>query len=274
MSIIKPLKNTGEYVVNDINIYPSYVEIIIENEKYVINKNSYLNYYLYKGKAISLEELNSIMEDASNKQAIDYLNKILIKKIYSKSEIINKLKTKGYSYNQSEKIFEMIVSSGIYDSDLYLNEYISSCLYKGYSYSLISSNLLKEGYLLKEIDKAYKSHIDEKIDMNEYIFNICEKHKDYSLLKLKSKIFEKLKILGYTNTEITLLLEEFNKKYTKYLYELRLKEEEKIEKELKKAVLKYKNLTGYAFKSKCISYVLSKGFTYDTIINVYERSYK
>lgn len=276
MYMKKPLKNTGNHVLENISINSKEVTLTIDSTDYTISLSSYLNYYLYKDKSLTQEEISSIQKDAYFKKGIDYLSYLVNYKLYSPSILKSKLYSKGFSNEEVDYLFSHAIRTNTYSLDTYLQQAMSSFLQKGYSYSKILQTLLKEGFNQEDIFNSYNRHLADKLDFDIYIRSLFEKYKGNSFNSMKEKIYNKFYLLGYSKSEFEEIFSKFISNNEELIDKTNESESKKLENELVKIYNRYVNTISdsYKLKNKCISSLLSKGYKYEMIVDAYKRCIK
>ena len=260
MSTIKPSETT--YKIEDSYLKNKECHLLINNEEYIITISDYTEYLFYKGKEITLKDIELISSLAKEFAYKKYLSRILANKRYTIYEISNKLKKKFLlSKKDIDKLLDSYINSKILDDKAYAIDYIESNSHKYGRKRLlselkkkgISENILNSQEILNSIDDTIDEEVIIKLEKRyrSLPFNKrCEKIKEilYKRGFITSEI-NKIKIIDTAKNDSSLLIKEAKKCYNAIA-------SKKVDKEKMKSL----------FTTK----LLRKGFSYEEIIKLKE----
>lgn len=228
--------------------------VLSNNETLIIDEDVYTDYFLYVGKELDNNILNEIKEKQSLNKYKQYCFNILNKKSYSKKTIIEKLKNKGLTDQNIDKIVTYFISLNLINDDNYLEDLIISLENKTYGYyyilKKIKENDLNENYQYDENK--------EKEKIKKVLPNLIKKYNKYSFNKMKNSIYNSLSLMGYKDDII---------KNTLLYLEKDEHENEKLKNEFIKITYKLDKNEIILKKDKIIKKLLMHGFNYSDIIN-------
>lgn len=272
MSTIKQSKNTGNIFIKEIEINSSKIILHLSNqEKILLSSSNFVNYYLYKNKQLEENEYLKLKQESKDFEILNYLYKLINYKPYSKKQLKDKLKTKyEISDIKFEEIITKLIENNQYDPSIFLNEYVTKLIQKGYSKSKIIKELETHNYLEEEILQVLNLKENE-YNLENLINELIRKNSSKNIFSIKQSITRKLIELGYSNQDINNYLQQYfylNDEVNK-LNDL---EANKLKNELIKTYNYYKdrNLDEYALKNKCIIKLVSKGYKIDDIKKEYK----
>lgn len=268
-------KSNSTYTILEITPHDNYVVLLIDDKTYKISTNAYLEDYYYPDKVLSEEELNKIIEAESLYQVTSYVSKIINYKRYTYFELKEKI-SHIYDINEKEiyTVLSPYIQSGIINDKSYAIEYAETKI-ESYSKQYILSKLKEKGiedkYLFSQEMKEIFERENDGIDFQIKKLNQSKKNKPVN--ERKKYIYSYLLSKGYSREPVKRKIETF---YSSLSSEEKEKERENTSILLKKELHKCYNLLvtkkydAKTIKSKLISKLLSKGFSYDEIISAIE----
>ena len=249
--IIK-LKDNKYKIEIDGNYIITYDNVILEND------------LLYK-KSIDSKLYKRIIDDTKYYDTYNKIVKYIMKRKRSEKEVREYLLKQNINEFDSEKIINKLKSINLINDIEFCKSYINDKLYL----SKCGINKIKTDLLLNDIPLDIINDCLNNVDctlVNERLKGIIIKkinsNKKYSKEYLRKKILNDMINLGYDREEILLIINENLCSDDSILN----KDFEKIYNKLSK---KY---SGYELKNKVINRLLSKGFTYDDINSLIEKT--
>lgn len=240
----------------------AYLLTLENNEKIILHTNTILKYELLINKEIPPYLLNEILASDNKEKAYLVALKYLQIKMRSIKELKNHLK--GYPDDLVSEIVKRLCNEGYLNDLNYTKSYINDKVYLNYwGPQRIKNNLLRE-----EIDESVIVNELEKVNIetwqdnarkivNKKLKTINKGSKKMVLLK----IMQELRSLGYDEDIISYSLSniEFN-------------DEKNLEKDLLSLKKKYeKEGIDKSKRIKIISKLVSKGYSYEDIISLYDK---
>jgi len=225
-------------------------KVIFDNEELTLYEDIILKYDLLIKKEISIDDLDSIIEENNDYEAYNLALNYIEVKMRNRKELYTYLNNKGFDKQLINKTISKIEKLGLLDKNAYIKAYINDKVnltldgpYK------IRKSLLDLDFNEKDID-SYLSTFDNNI-WKEKLEKLVNKKK--SIMKNKSyymfvqKMKNDLYNMGYESEMIDNCLE--NIKY----------ESDALKHDYEKAKKKYSDNT------KLINYLLRKGYSYEEI---------
>lgn len=245
------------------------VEITIDEEKYFLNIDDYLNDYYYPGKELSQEEILILEKKSQNKKAKDYLLYLISYKRYTKKELEMRLKKKyNLKKEDLDQLILPLIENEIIQDKQYAIDYCESKIELGYGKNKIYDDLKRKGIskeILFELNPLFENERDvlpsliEKMDHSKSSLTI-EKRKEAITVSLIRR--------GYDIDTTRRYIEKY---YSFFDEEKKMKEEEQRSVLLKKEAAKcynslsHKNWPNEKIKDSFIKKMMTKGFRYDEV---------
>ena len=222
----------------------------------IINEDSFTNDYYYVGKEITKKEYIKLVETEKDEQYLKYAIKICSNRLYTKKEIINKLKSKGAELKSIDRIVKKLEEYRFINDSEYIKEYKYYHESKGEGKEKILHSLRELGIkesLLKTLNFPIEN---ELIKAKSIVENIAKKHIRKSSSKQKEAIISTLIRKGYSYDIAHLAFESLN-------------QVEQEENEIEKCKRAYQSLKsrGANYQS-IINKLIFRGFKYETIKKV------
>lgn len=258
------LNKDGEQIIS---IFIGKKKVIVKFSSFKMNIpfDVYTSLYLYEGKLLTNEEINSIEEMIKNDKYNQYAKKLVFSHLYSEKQIKDKLLAKGCDLDSSKKIVATLKEAHLLDDKTYLENAVSTYLNKGYGRKRIMKLLLEKGLKEDDIINALPSIEDEYARANKLLDKLEKKYSSINYASKKKKIYSSLLRNGYDHQVALKVLE--NIKANDYETELNL-----LRKDYKKQFLKnFKKCNNLELaKSKTLNYLLGKGYLFKDIKYVEE----
>lgn len=260
------LERNGNYLIEDIKFLKKYIVLVIDGEGTKISESTYSHFYLYKGRNLSQEELDEILEYERKAKIKEYMFSLVTRGLYSEKQIKNKLIKKKIAKKDTDELIKEFKEKGYINDDLFLNEKIEILERKKYGKNKIISALIEDGINKEKIlqyDFPFEREKALKV-LEKYMLS----HKDYNLNQMKQGAYNHLLSHGFENDDASFVL---NKKMANYDVD----ESKLIKKAFEKYVLLHHlDLNDVKDKEKVVSYLMRKGYHYDDISVVIRRNIK
>lgn len=186
------------------------VNVFCDGEySFSISKNGVVDFYLYKDKEITQDEINEIVEKDSVNKGFAYACDYLLNK--TTNEVKNKLKEKGYEDKYIEIIIEKLKYYDYLNDKRYIEYYIKErAIPNNWGTQKIKNNLYKKGLDMKLINEVI-NEIEELNDNKERINALINKklktlYNETDDRKKKEKISRFLISRGYNWNEFSDIL--------------------------------------------------------------------
>lgn len=161
-----------------------------------LNKESAILFGIKVGTQVNEEKLKSAAFDSDVKSAFDKACTLLSSRSYTKKEILDKMRQKGYDENASQAAIKKLEEYGYINDSAYAREYVRC--YQNLSKMAVKNKLLAKGVakdIINEVlaDKNTESEFQSAVvEANKY----C-RGKDKSKPDFKQKLFASLARKGF-----------------------------------------------------------------------------
>ncbi len=135
MKIVNITKNKNNYIITFDN-----------KESLILDEELFTDYYFYVEKEIEIEEFKKIKKESNLIKEKKYLVNLLSKKIYSKNEIIFKLKNKQLLEEDINYLITYLENRNLLNEERYFNEYVEILNLKNYGYYKIKEKINQKGF--------------------------------------------------------------------------------------------------------------------------------
>lgn len=256
------LEEKNGRVIIDVVFGKKGIEILLDNnDKINISSSTYSDYYLYKGKELSIKELGLIKKANEISKLKQYVTDLLIRKMYSRQEIINKLRKKQANEETINLIVNDLKQKNLINDAKYRDILVEEYNYKNYGINKIKHCLLEKG-IEKNLVEQVKVNIDEelrKADNSLKEFIKARNNKSYS--KLKESSYNYLITKGFQIDVVSETLSNMSS------YASVENDKSILQKALEKYVIMHRiDLSDIEAKEKIIKRYKSKGFSFNLII--------
>ena len=236
---------------------PGFYQLITNHEKFTITDDIIVQYNLTKDKELSNEELEVLKKDnEKDKMFLKVCNYIAFQ-MRSEHEIYMYL----IKYDVAEKDINDIIKR-LKSLQLIDDKMLASCILES-----TINNLKGPGVFIQKVkqrklkidcqDFIYKSDVEEKV-IDKVILKNKDKKTNLPIKKQQEQLYAKLIRDGFSHDLIV-------HKIKNIVFEDN--SEQTLTKELEKLISKYHNQDFKDVKSKIISSLMQKGFSYSDIIN-------
>ncbi|MGM9973498.1 MAG: recombination regulator RecX [Clostridiaceae bacterium] len=172
---------------NRINVY------IDDEYKFACDEEIVYRYKLNKGKKVDVKELEDIAEEDNFIKGKNYAFRIIEKSYKTKSQVIDKLMSRGYDENNINKIMSLLEEYNLIDDNVYVKAYIKDNLSKQGKMKLLYN--LKSKGIKEDIIQSELKNIDD-ISLEEAAYSAAEK----KYLQLKKRETDSFKITQKLST--------------------------------------------------------------------------
>lgn len=258
-----PYEKDGNLITN-IKINKNTVSLYINKEKFVLDKNTFSSFYLYKGKNLSKKEVKEIKDNIALEKTNKYLLSLLNKKMYTEYELRKKLYQKNLNKYDVDKLISSFKEKGLINDKEYVNSYIEHSKGKKIGYYKIIESLKEKG-IKEEILKDIVIPFNVELEKATSLLKVLEKkYQKYPYSSKCNEIYSYLLSKGYQN-EIASIVSNKIKRDTKVDNSLLSREIRKTYDRLNK---KYQ---GYELKKRIIKSLIAKGYEYKEILKEMEK---
>lgn len=259
-------ENSGKFIeitkikVKDEKVLVEYKEDE-QNKKVKIMYKTFEN-HCFKEGTMRLSEFLFILKSDYQNEIRKYIINLMVKKPYSKKDVIDKCNNKFCEYPKDLiiDVIEDLEDEKIIDDKEYVLtylEYFNNAYYgKYYIMNYFKGKNIKPSIL----DKLEFSNEDEETKAKKYFELIKNKYVSSNFIKQKKKIYEAMLRRGFDNEIINSTLSSLNIDKDK--------EKKLLLKDYKKAKEKYQKLEDFERKDKIISSLVNKGYRYGEIIDL------
>lgn len=166
------------------------VNIFADEEFYAsCSKYCCIKYDLKAGMNIDEAQIEGVISEDNYGKGKDYALRVIERGMKSKKELCDKLKLKGYSGEDIERIISFMSEYGYIDDEMYAKYYIES--YKNSKSKLIIKHSLINKGIDQDIIEKYLSSIEDETEKAKAKSLAVKK---YNLLKGKEKIVIRKKL--------------------------------------------------------------------------------
>lgn len=231
-------------------------KIIFDNTELTLYEDIILKYNLLIKKEIDEYLLDEIINENSFYEAYDLSLSCIEVKLRTKKEIEDYLNRKGFDNKYIEYAIEKLDKLGLLNDKLYVKSYVNDKI-----------NLTLDGpYKIK--NNLINLNIDESV-IDDYLNNIDESIWNGKIDKIINKKSSSMNNKSYYMFINKLKNDLYNLGYNKELIDNKLSnikyESNALEKDMNKAIKKYND------KNKIINYLIRKGYSYEEIIQEYNK---
>ena len=155
------------------------------------------------GKELSEKDIRNLLMDSEFGKARDYALGVLSRKMITSSDLLGKLKEKGYAEIIAVEVIEELTSLGYIDDESYAATYLEYCREKMWGKKKIRFEMKQKGLGDELIENALMSY-DEGDLISEMAELIKQKypHDDLSDMKTKAKITRYFASRGFDFSQI------------------------------------------------------------------------
>lgn len=252
--------------IQTIRKYKSKVKVHFDNDEILeINLDVYPNFYLYVGKEVSKKELEAIKRANDGIEYLNYALTLRQKALYTEYKMREKLYDKGASKPVVDHIIKRMKEMDLIDDEAFIEDHIEYYNSLNYGKNKIKTKLKEKGIFEDRIEKIRFPISIERKKAHNLLNKLEKKYEKYNFVQKKQHIYQAYLSLGFESDIALEMLE--------YIKDTNPKEEnKKLEKDFDKIYLKYKNkYSKKEIRTKLISYLASKGYKINDIINMMER---
>lgn len=228
--------------------------LLIGEEKLLLSKDLYTEFYLYEGKELSEEEYRKIKKGLQNDALYAYGKRLLMRGRYSESECRKKLYEKDGEH--AKAVFLRLKEEGFFDDRALALDYKEMKEAEGYGEKRIKEELLHKKGIAPEIIASLRF---EEGGAKRLLPALEKRYHDEPLPQKKTHIERALLYRGFPSNEIKPLLRGLEGPG-------REKEEEALKKELESVYRRYKTrYNGKELSRRLYLALLRKGFKAEMI---------
>ena len=261
--IIVRLEKNGNYKIEDIIFQKKIIHLIINGETIKISATTYSHFYLYKGRILSQNELDEIIDYQNRASLRDYAFTLLSKRMYSKKQLETKLIAKKAKKEEIEELISYLEEQRYINDEEYANDLFDAYEKKNFGKNKIIEKMKENGVPEVIINKM--DFVNEKEKMIYVSKKFILSHKEYNYMQLKNGLYRYLLNDGFEFDDVNQLIDILLEDYV-------VDENELLEKSMRKYISLHKlDINVYEDKEKIIAYMLRKGYKYENINNVLRR---
>lgn len=238
--------------------------------------NSYINEdRFYKGKVISLDAYNKLLELQDDSQLYSYVLKITSTRLYSSKKIIEKLITvKKATQKKAEEVVYKLRQDGLINDNIYIETYIVDAKNKGYSDSKILATLLSDSYERNKIEEVMLTYVSSSEEKMQLIKNLFDKYCNKNYISCKESVFSSLYKKGYDSETCRKLIDEYLAQNPDVESSFRDRDVLLLKNDMKKYIERYNQTEKdeYCLRSKVFNVLLAHNYDFNDIIKVWEEN--
>lgn len=245
--------------------------VIKKNQEVIINfsdlstlkvhESIYLKNYYYVDKIIPVEEIKELETEQRFLKARKYLSTLLSKGFYSSHTIRSKLiNLKKLTPEEADLLISDLINSGILLDNIYLQQFKDEADYRLLGKYKILTKLKEKGFKESELSTLTFDQEEEKAKefLNHLLLKKSIKNYQGEIEYLISKLINQ----GYDMELASRLVKNLNIPYDEF------NEMEILKKDYQKALRKYDRIEDEKKAQKIISYLLSRKYRYEDIIQI------
>lgn len=244
--------------INKIDKIKDKYAISLNNQTYVISLFLKTKYKISTEKEFTLQEVLTIIQEATLEMYDEILSKKLVKAM-TEAEVRQFLLEKNCDYQTIDKLIDTYKGYGYINDYHYIIKYIESNRHKQ-GKLLIEKKLLDKG-IHPNLLNSILSHHKEAIDAENIVIKKLKTIKNKTKDQASKTIYQTLVSRGF-NEDLSQAL------VLKHISSFAHNDQTLLQKMYTKSVYKYPD------KNKLISHLMSKGFTYQDILNQIEEGHK
>lgn len=239
------------------------IDIIFDDGEILhLDIDIFTDYYLYEGKQLTNDEYKEIKKKIELIDAKNYLLRILNKKEYSIKQARTKLKQRKLEEESIDYLIILFKENGYLNDERFKENLIESLENKNYGYQKIKLSL-KENQLNEEY--CYDEKKEEQ-KINNLLPYLIKKYSNYSYKKALNSIYSSLLMHGFVDEQI--------KKGLNSIDEKSFFEKENLKKEFLKLTIYLSKEEIKEKKQKIIAKLLSRGYSYQDVSNLWKEFYE
>lgn len=230
--------------------------IVSTNEKeYTFCEDTIIKYYIFKGKEFTEEEFDEALKAEKENSYLNQALNFISFQTRSIREIVDYLKSKDATKEQSEYVITKLIELGYLDDEVFSKNMLDSIMLKKKGPMVLLEKLKAKGVdegIIKNALSLYTIDLEEEI-LNDIIKSLVKKNNDQPKQKQKQIIYTKLLRDGFTSSLVSRLVDKI---------EFVDESEETLIKNIEKLKRKYPLKED---KNKIVASLLSKGYEYRKI---------
>lgn len=265
-------KTYNQYEIIDIMPTKGMIKIILKDQEILITKSSYSNFYLYPHKIVNEEELKELLKEAELSKVKKYVSLLLSKGRYTSNQVKLKIKSKyKISDEDINSVLKEYLDSKIIDDKTYSLDYIEKGQNEGKGYKFLVHKLKEKGVSDEILDSIEIKEFQQNDEETIYVLinKLNNKKNNVPLLKKKNDIYQECFKNGYDSSLIKEAIDDF---YSHVSLEDLQNERNNLKRKMLECYnsLKIKTKSSYELKRKLIASLISKGYSYNDILEEIE----
>ena len=237
--------------------------------KIKLSLDTYSNFYLYKGKELSINEEHELLFESELAKIKAYVLNLLSQKLYSEKEIKDKLLKRKCSDKVIDNIILYLKEHRFIDDQKYIKYLVEEYERKKYGSRKIINKLHAKGISNLLVNQLHFDEKNEEEKSNELAYAYLKRNKNKSFVSLKQSLYAYLVSQGFE-------LDVASKSTEKTFSQMNKEDEKEILLNLLKkyVIIHQVDLTNNLQKEKIIKKYLLKGYKYNLIKEVLEELWK
>lgn len=230
--------------------------IVSTNEKeYTFCEDTIIKYYIFKDKQFTEEEFEEALKAEKENSYLNQALNFISFKTRSIKEIVDYLKSKDASREQSEYVITKLIELGYLDDEIFSKNMLDSIMLNKKGPMVLLEKLKSKGVdeeIIKNTLSLYTIDLEEEI-LDDLIKSLVKKNNDQPKQKQKQIIYNKLLRDGFTSSLVYRLVDKI---------EFVDESEATLIKDIEKLKRKYPLKED---RNKIVVSLLSKGYEYRKI---------
>lgn len=240
-------------------------EVSFGLDKLLLSPDTYSDYLLYVGKAVSNKEYREMVRHSKEEKLYAYGVNMAAKGCYSRYEVLNKIKEKAKEDENPLEIMARLSQLGLFDDKRVAIDYKELKESQLYGEERIKDDLLYKKVIDKNIIDELE-FLDEEEHASKYLEIWSKSKRSLPLRAKKEKGYQTLRQRGYSDETTRVALTSLDEDSDGV--------KSSLKKEYAKALNSYsKRYEGYELSHKIYGRLLSKGYKKEDIKEVMEDIY-
>lgn len=177
------------------------VNVFIDEEyKFACDEELVYRYKLTKGQKVDIKEIEEIAEEDNFIKGKNYAFRIIEKSYKAKSQVVDKLKGRGYDDKVINRIMSLLEEYNLIDDKVYVKAYIKDNLSKQGKMKLLynlKSKGIKEDIIISELQNISDNSLEEAAFLVAEKKYLLLKKRETDTFKIKQKLSSFLLSRGY-----------------------------------------------------------------------------
>lgn len=257
--------NSGKHIVKNIKVSQKHITVMFfKGEKIQISPEAYLTHYLYKGKALSEDEIKQLLAITSSSTLLSYALNLVSRKSYSEAEIVGKLQKKGSDKQSTAIIVAKLKASNLINDKLFAQNLVAFDGERNYGKNKIIRHLKDKGIPEEMINALAFPLEGEQQKAEQMVLKMANKYASLAYENQKRHVYQALVAWGFSYDIAHQALNSIKKVSQE-------SETAKLLNDYQTLVKRFsRKYNGYELKQRIFRALANKGYQYQDIKEVME----